>query len=91
MRNGQEFIIKTKTGVWQTLIWLDKKDKVYIAKTKHLPGVVTFGKTINEAKRMAKDAIELYCECEIEDGKILIDDERRVVGKLPPARVLSLA
>ena len=36
-----------------------------------LPGCVTFGKNLNEAKKMAKEAIELYIEDMVEDGEII--------------------
>ena len=31
-------------------------------------GVVTCGDTLAEAKKMAKEAIELHCECLVEEG-----------------------
>ena len=41
-----------------------------------LPGCVTYGETIEEAKRMAKEAIELYLESLVEDGEeIPIEDD----------------
>jgi len=41
-----------------------------------LPGCVTYGETIEEAKKMAKDAIELYLDSLIEDGEeIPIEDD----------------
>ena len=36
-----------------------------------LPGCVTFGKNLNEAKRMAQEAIELYLEDLAADGESL--------------------
>jgi antitoxin HicB len=41
-----------------------------------LPGCVTYGETIEEAKKMAKEAIELYLDSLIEDGEeIPIEDD----------------
>ena len=40
-----------------------------------LPGCVTFGETINEAKTMAKEAIELYIESLIEHGEEIPTEE----------------
>ncbi len=83
-------LIQTKNGTYNIIIWWDKKDKAYLVKVPSLPGVVTFGKTLVEAKKMAKDAIELYCDCVLEKGKIIIDDQKRLVGKLPSrSRILS--
>jgi len=40
-----------------------------------LPGCITYGETIEESKKMAKEAIELYLESLIEDGEeIPIED-----------------
>lgn len=84
-----QFKIQTKYGQFKVFIWRDKKKKVYLVKAADLPEVVTFGASLIEAKRMAKDAIEIYCESMMDVGKIIIDDSRRVVGKLPKSRVLS--
>lgn len=91
MKQKMEYHIATKHGTYQVHIWWDAKDKAYLVKVPSLPNVVTFGKTLTEAKHMAKDAIELYCSCMIDDGNIVIDDKRRVFGKMPPARVMSIA
>lgn len=63
MINKKEFHIQTKVGVYRVRIWWDKVDKAYLVKAVTLPGVVTFGASLADAKRMAKDAIELYGEC----------------------------
>lgn len=84
----KEYKIQTKLGVHKSVIWWNKEDKVYLVDVPGLPGVVTFGKSLTEAKHMAKDAIELYGDCVIDDGKVIIDDNGRVFGKLPRSRVL---
>ena len=91
MKQKQEYHIVTKHGAYRVHMWWDAKDKAYLVKVPSLPNVVTFGKTLIDVKRMAKDAIELYCSCMIDDDKIIIDDERRVFGKMPHARVMSIA
>jgi antitoxin HicB len=40
-----------------------------------LPGCVTYGDTIEEAKKMAKEAIGLYLESLIEDGEEIPTEE----------------
>lgn len=83
--------IKTKNGVFRVQIWWDKRDRAYLVKGVNLPDVVTFGRTLTEAKRMAREALELYCTCAIDENKIIIDDTGRVLGKLPKSRVIELA
>ncbi|MBI4117162.1 MAG: type II toxin-antitoxin system HicB family antitoxin [Parcubacteria group bacterium] len=85
------YSIKTKGGVFNARIWRDKSDKVYLVKGVNFPEVVTFGKTVSEAKKMAKDAFELYCECITEESKLVIDDERKVIGKIPKSHILPLS
>ena len=48
---------------------------MYTAWVPSLPGCVTFGKTIEEALEMARDAIELYVETLISLGEAVPSDE----------------
>ena len=89
--NKREVLIRTKNGAFRVRIWWDKNDRAYLVKGINLPKVVTFGRTLAEAKRMAREALELYCECVIGEDKIVIDDTGRAFGKLPRARILELA
>jgi len=48
----------------------------YTVIVPSLPGCVTYGDTLEEARNMAKEAIELYIESLIEHGeKIPVEDE----------------
>ena len=85
------YSIKTKEGVFNAKIWLDKNDNVYLVQGINFPEVVTFGKTLSEAKKMAKEAFKLYCECVLDDNKIIIDDERRAIGRLPKSHIIPLS
>lgn len=85
------FSIKTKDGDFKVSIWFDKSDSAYLVKGVTLPEVVTFGRTLNEAKKMAREALELYCECAIDEKKIVIDESRRAIGKLPKSHIINLA
>ena len=85
----QELNIQTKNGTFRTLIWWHKGDKAYLVEVPSLPEVVTFGVSLADAKRMAKDVIELYCSVILDQGKIIIDDTGRVIGRLPKARILA--
>ena len=69
------------------IVWWHQGDKAYLVRVPSLPGTVTFGKSFEEAKRMAKDAIELYCSVMLDEGKIIIDDTGRAIGRLQEARV----
>jgi predicted RNase H-like HicB family nuclease len=90
MKVYKKFFTQTKTGDYEISIWFDENDKAFLVKVPSLPGVVTFGKTIEEAKKMAKDAIELYCDCLIDEGKIIIDDKRKVYGRIPKSNVITI-
>jgi len=81
-KNSKEFKIQTKAGVYKTTIWWDKKDKSYLVKVPSLLEVVTFGTSLASAKKMAKDAIELYCDCIMAEGKVIIDDGGKAIGRL---------
>lgn len=81
-KNRKEFKVQTRGGIYKTVIWWDKKDKSYLVKVPSLPGVVTFGTSIVDAKKMAKDAIELYCDCVLSEGKIIIDDSGQAIGNI---------
>ena len=52
-----------------------------------LPGCITYGKNLNEAIEMAKEAIELYIEVLQENGEIIIDDSNTLEFSLNLATV----
>mgnify|MGYP001563342854 CR=1 FL=1 len=43
-------------------------EKGYTVTVPRLRGIVTCGDTLEEAKKMAKEAIELHCECLLQEG-----------------------
>ncbi|MFA7204672.1 MAG: type II toxin-antitoxin system HicB family antitoxin [Candidatus Caldatribacteriota bacterium] len=47
----------------------------YTVLVPALPGCITYGKTIEEAIKMAKEAIELYLESMIENGEDIPTEE----------------
>lgn len=53
----------------------ESEDEVYTAWIPSLPGCVTFGKTIDEALDMARDAIEGYVQIMIAHGEEIPTDE----------------
>jgi antitoxin HicB len=48
----------------------------YIVVVPALPGIVTFGKDLEEARLMAADAIKCHCEGLLKDGEPLPDDKK---------------
>ena len=73
--------IKTKYGLFRVLIWQDKHDDLYLVEIPSFSRAMTQGSTLAQAKRMAADLINLLSESAIkDDGKVVIDDTRRVYG-----------
>lgn len=60
--------IKTRVGVYETTFESNTPQKGYTVEVPKLKGIVTFGDNLKEAKRNAKEAIELHCECLLESG-----------------------
>jgi len=83
----KKYLIKTKYGDFQALIWLDRSDKLYLVEVPSFDKTMTQGSTLADAKYMAKDLIELLCEVAFEDGKVVIDNEGHISGKGKTARI----
>ena len=83
--------IATKYGAFSAMIWYDRVDKSYLVRIPNLGNAATFGSSLSDAKRMAADLIELLCEVAFDDGKVVIDDERRVFGRSKLARTAGIA
>jgi len=85
----RQITIQTRHGSYHAQVWYDKKSATYGAEVSGFPEkVVTFGTSLSDAKRMIKDAIELHCDCLIDERKLVLDDTRRVAGRIPKSRVL---
>jgi len=54
----------------------------YTAIVPSLRGCVTYGKNLNEARKMAVDAIQGFVECLKEDGEEIPSDERSFITTL---------
>jgi predicted RNase H-like HicB family nuclease len=54
----------------------------YTVIVPSLPGCVSFGETLEEAKSMAKEAIELYVETLKERNEEVIDDSNTLEARL---------
>lgn len=70
MSNARKKNLKVKTiyGEFTGKFEPNSPEKGYTVTVPRLPGVVTCGDTLAEAKKMVKEAIELHCECLIADG-----------------------
>ncbi len=60
--------VKTVFGTFNCLFESNSPEKGYTVSCSRVPGVVTFGNTLADAKKYAKEALELHCECLIEEG-----------------------
>lgn len=54
----------------------------YTVTVPALPGCITEGDTLDEARKMAKEAIELCLECLIQDGEAAPSDEGQVIERM---------
>lgn len=85
-----KYPIKTKYGAFQAMIWNDKKERVYFVSIPAFPGVLTEARNLAEAKRYASEVIELQCLAALEEGKIVVDDTKRVRGKFVRSGAFSV-
>lgn len=74
--------VETRVGTFDCLFESNAPDKGYTVTVPKLRGVVTFGKDMKEAKSMAREAIELHCECLLQGGMA----EIRVRSQRVPSR-----
>ncbi|MFY9462157.1 MAG: type II toxin-antitoxin system HicB family antitoxin [Candidatus Sungiibacteriota bacterium] len=68
MRKNKLVKVKTRLGSFECLFAPNHPEKGYTVTVPKLKGVVTFGKNLSEAKKMAQEAIELHCECLLREG-----------------------
>ena len=76
-----KYSIKTKYGEFQAMIWRDEKEGIYLVSIPAFPGILTEPRTLAESKKYAAEVIELQSLAALEDGKVIVDDTRRVYGK----------
>ena len=81
MTKKEKYFIKTKYGEYNALIWFGAREKVYFVSIPAFPGVLTEARSVAEAKRYATDVIELQCLAAMDEGKLVVDDTRRIYGK----------
>jgi len=81
MEKKKSILIQTRFGSFECLFESNAPDKGYTVTVPKIKGVVTFGGNVGEAKKMAKEAIELHCECLLKDGLAEVKVYRRPVQK----------
>lgn len=68
MKKSKFIKIETRFGNFECLFESNAPVKGYTVTVPKLKGIVTFGNDLEEAKKMAKEAIELHCECLLQGG-----------------------
>jgi len=68
-----------------TMLFEPAEEGGYVVTCPALPGLVTEGDTMEEARRMAEDALRLYLETLIEDGVPIPSD------KIPISQPIEIA
>ncbi|MBI4215168.1 MAG: type II toxin-antitoxin system HicB family antitoxin [Parcubacteria group bacterium] len=64
-----KFNLRTSKGIFEVIFESNDEEKGYTVIVPSLPEIVTEGKTLDDAKKMAREAIELAIECRIKDGE----------------------
>lgn len=64
------------------LIFRPEPEGGFTVTVPALPGCVTYGKTLEEARLMARDAIEAYIEDVIADGEKIPQPETVYIGEV---------
>ncbi len=82
----KRYLIKTKYGNFNAQIW-KSRDGFWLAEVPSFNKTMTQGVSLADAKDMVEDMIEVLCEVAFADGKIVIDDERHIVGRGKLARL----
>jgi antitoxin HicB len=64
-----------------TVLFEPVEEGGYMVVVPALPGVVTYGASLDEARRMAADAIKCHCEGLLKDGETCPAD--KAIGQEP--------
>ena len=68
MKKDKSIDVKTRYGMFQCFFESNYPEEGYTVTVPKLRGVVTHGKDIKEAQKMVKEAIELHCECLLDEN-----------------------
>lgn len=70
----------TMKTLYYRILLRKEEDGTYTVIVPSLPGCLTFGRTVEEAMEMAKEAIEGFIACMIERGEeVPVEDSNSVV------------
>ena len=61
--NKKKFNVRTLKGIFSIILEEWENERGYTVRVPKFPEIVTEGDSIKEAKKMAKEAIELCIEC----------------------------
>ena len=61
----KEITIATKFGEFLCIFESNTPDSGFTVTSPATPGFVMGGRTLREARRMAREGIEFHCECEL--------------------------
>lgn len=87
-KNAKKILaVDTLYGSHRVMFERDER-KGYVATAPDLPGVVTWGRNLTEAKEMVREAIELCVECMAEARIAAEKAAHPVSARRPGARVL---
>jgi len=73
--------MKTKKASFR-IILRPEPEGGYTVMVPSLPGCITYGEDIQEAKKMAQDAIKAYIASMKKHGEVLVDDSDTFEGML---------
>lgn len=65
-----------------TVIFAPEPESGFTVTVPSLPGCVTYGKDLNEAKKMAKEAITLYLESLKKHGEAIPTEENAFISSV---------
>jgi len=65
-----------------TIVFRPEPEGGYTVFVPSLPGCITYGATLEEARKMAEDAIKGYLESKKKHGEEIRDDAESLVGEI---------
>lgn len=87
----EKHIIATRYGDFYAAISYSARDKIYFVSIPAFPGVLTEAESLLEAKKFAREITELQCLAALDEGKMVVDDTRRVYGNFVRSGALAVA
>lgn len=76
--------VRTQKGIFQIELQTWDNESGYVVRVPALPEIVTGGSNIEEAKKMAREAIELCIECQENEHHTNIKSKRGSANLVTP-------